>query len=73
MQNSYTKEGQFSLWLAPLWFHKGRGSNPLPFKTENYFNFYPGPLTSQRAQWPAPGWAMGLTPPGLPLETLTFL
>ena len=39
MQNSYTKEGQFSWWLAPLWFH----IEPLPFKTENYFNFYPGP------------------------------
>ena len=37
MQNNYTKEGQFSWWLAPLWFQ------PLPFKTENYFNFYPGP------------------------------
>ena len=42
MQNSYTKEGQLSWWLAPLW----RGSNPLPFKIENYFNFYP----SQPAQ-----------------------
>ena len=38
MQNSYTKEGQFSWWLAPLWFH----IEPLPFKIENYFNFYPG-------------------------------
>ena len=42
MQNSYTKEGQLSWWLALLWFHKGMGLNPLPFKTENYFNFYPG-------------------------------
>ena len=38
MQNNYTKEGQFSWWLAPLWFH----FEPLPFKTENYFNFYLG-------------------------------
>ena len=43
MQNSYTKEGQLSWWLAPLWNHKGRGS-PLPFKIKNYFNFYPDPL-----------------------------
>ena len=43
MQNSYTKEGQFNWWLAPLWFHKERGFEPLPFKTENYFNFYPDP------------------------------
>ena len=46
MQNSYTKEGQFSWWLALLeclWIHKGRGLNPLPFKTQKYFNFYPQP------------------------------
>ena len=39
MQNSYTKEGQLSWWLAPLWF---RGFEPLPSKIKNYFNFYPG-------------------------------
>ena len=44
MQNSYTKKGQLSWWLALLWFHKGRGLNPLPFKTENCLNFYPNPL-----------------------------
>ena len=43
MQNSYTKEAQLSWWLALLWFHKGRGFDLLPFKTENYFNFYPSP------------------------------
>ena len=46
MQNSYTKEGQLS-WcltlLECLWIHKGRDSNPLPFKTQKYFNFYPKP------------------------------
>ena len=42
MQNSYTKEGQLSWWLASLWFHK-----PLPFKIKNYFNFYPGPPARQ--------------------------
>ena len=46
MQNSYTKEGQLS-WcltlLECLWIHKGRGSNPFPFKTQKYFNFYPKP------------------------------
>ena len=46
MQNSYTKEDQFSWWLAPLWFHKGRGFEPLPSKIKNYFNFYPGPPAS---------------------------
>ena len=32
MQNSYTKEGQLSWWLALLeclWIHKGRGLKPL--------------------------------------------
>ena len=46
MQNSYTKEGQLSWWLAPLWFHKERSSNPLPFKIKNYFNFYPSSPSS---------------------------
>ena len=46
MQNNYTKESQLSWWLALLeclWIHKGRGSDPLPFKTQKYFNFYPQP------------------------------
>ena len=53
MQNSYTKEGQLSWWLALLeclWIHKGRGFEPFkikmlmdPFKTQKYFNFYPIP------------------------------
>ena len=47
MQNSYTKDGQLS-WcltlLEYLWIHKGRDSNPLPFKTQKYFNFYPKPV-----------------------------
>ena len=52
MQNSYTKEGQLSWWLALLeclWIHKGKGSNPLPFKTQKYFNFYPIPTQARPA------------------------
>ena len=93
MQNSYTKEGQLSWWLALLeclWIHKGRVRIPFPSKLKSILIFTQsppsppnlrahelghgpqvyqgpgpaGPLTSQRAQWPAPGWAMGLTPPG---------
>ena len=46
MQNSYTKKGQLSWWLALLeclWIHKGRGFEHLSFKTQKYFNFYPKP------------------------------
>ena len=52
MQNSYTKEGQLSSWLALLeclWIHKGRDSNPLPFKTQKYFNFYLKPTQPRPA------------------------
>ena len=57
MQNSYTKEGQLSRWLAPLWFHKGRGLKLFPFKIKNYFNFYPDPPSqpSLRANGPGHG------------------
>ena len=57
MQNSYTKEGQLSWWLALLeclWIHKGKGSNPFPFKTQKYFNFYPIPTQALPARSPSP-------------------
>ena len=55
MQNSYTKEGQLSWWLALLeclWIHKGR---PLPFKTQKYFNFYPKPAKPAQLEGPRVG------------------
>ena len=51
MQNSYTKKGQLSWWLALLeysYIHKGRGSNTPPFKTQKYFNFYSKPTQACR-------------------------
>ena len=66
MQNSYTKEGQLSWWLALLeysYIYKGRGSNPPPFRTQKYFNFYPKPTQARRPACPAWGptsWATGL-------------
>ena len=62
MQNNYTKEGQFSWWLAPLWFH----FEPLPFKTENYFNFYLGLARPGLGHGP---YSFG---PGRALETLRW-
>ena len=56
MQNSYTKEGQLNGWLALLeypYIHKGKGSNPLHFKTQKYFNFYPKPTQARRPASPA--------------------
>ena len=58
MQNGYTKEGQLSWWLAfleCLWIHKGRGSNPLPFKTQKYFNFYLKPAQPAQLEGPRAG------------------
>ena len=55
MQNNYTKEGRLSWWLALLeclWIHKRRGSNPLPFKTQKYFNFYPKPAQPAQLEGP---------------------
>ena len=37
MQNSYTKKGQLNWRLALLEIHKGKGSNPHPFKTQKAF------------------------------------
>ena len=57
MQNSYTKEGQLSWWLALLeysYIHKGRGLNPLPFKTQKYFNFYPKSTQARRPRLSSP-------------------
>ena len=75
MQNSYTKEGQLSWWLALLeclWIHKGR---PLPFKTQKHFNFYPKPAQPAQLEGPRAGpRALDLSraQPG-PLETLKRL
>ena len=58
MQNSYIKEGQLSWWLALLeclWIHKGRGSNPLSFKTQKYFNFYPKSAEPTQLEGPRAG------------------
>ena len=58
MQNSYTKEGQLSWWLAfleCLWIHKGKGFEPLPFKTQKYFNFYPKPVQPAQLEGPQAG------------------
>ena len=78
--NSYTKEGQLNWWLAfleCLWIHKRRGFEPLPFKTQKYFNFYTKPgepvdqSTGSVARPRAGPWALLLR--ASPLETLLAL
>ena len=67
MQNSYIKEGQLSWCPFKIEnyfnFYPGPASparKPGPRAGSRALDISrarPGPLTNQRAQWPAPGWA----------------
>ena len=57
MQNSYTKEGQLSWWLALLeclWIHKGRVRIPFPSKLKSILIFTQSPPSPPSQGPPSP-------------------